>query len=552
MCGIWAIFGGDENNTVWVELKACRQIAHRGPDQFRMESVNHFQNCVMGFHRLAIMDDLHGMQPLRLNSMDNLTLCYNGEIYNAPAVGTKYGFEYETKSDGEAIMHLYNKGGIDFMVRSLDGVFALCILDTERRRIYLARDLYGVRPLFRVLTDDGVLAFSSEAKGLTEIKMKGDSKVEPFPPGHYEEYEMDSHGKVSLLKRVQYRCIGDIPDFVTVTATPTEGDMFASIRDYLKAAVKKRMLSHRRIGCMLSGGLDSSLIAALVVECAKEERLSYPIQTFSIGMEGSPDIEAARKVATHIGSEHHEISFTPLEGFEILEKLIYHLETYDITTIRASVGMYLISKYISEKTDSVVIFSGEGADEVAEGYIYFHKAPTAKAGDEESRRLLNDLYMFDVLRADRTTAAYGLELRVPFLDQPFTSYYLGLPEDARQPRDGVEKYLLRKAFDGFGLIPDEILWRRKEAFSDGVSSQKSSWYELLQEHAEKLISDETLADAGKKFPFNPPATKEAYMYRQIFERSYPGKGDWISYFWMPRWIEGASDPSARTLKHYQS
>lgn len=309
-------------------------------------------------------------------------------------------------------------------------------------------------------------------------------------------------------------------------------------------------MSHRRIGCLLSGGLDSSLVAATLVKLAKEEKLQYPIQTFSIGSDDSPDVLAARKVAAHIGSEHHEVNFSVEEGIQAVEEVIYHLETYDITTVRASVGMYLVSKYIRQKTDSVVIFSGEGSDELAQGYIYFHKAPSPRAASEDSVRLLKELYLFDVLRADRTTAAHGLELRVPFLDHRLTAYYLSLPEERRIPKSGVEKHLLRDSFKGLNLIPEDILWRRKEAFSDGMTSMKKSWYTSLQEHVESVVNDEQMRTAHVTFPHNTPQSKEAYYYRQVFERSFPGCAHWLSHFWMPRWI-AATDPSARTLSIYK-
>ncbi|KAK7069534.1 hypothetical protein SK128_021872 [Halocaridina rubra] len=434
-----------------------------------------------------------------------------------------------------------------------------------------------------------------------EYSENGSSVVEPVLPGHYEEYNLRPTGKVQFQGRYRFHQVGAKPAYKTLVDVDVDGEVQANIRKLMKAAVKKRMIGHRRIGCMLSGGLDSSLIAGLVVECAKELGLSYPIQTFSIGMEDSPDVIAARKVAKHLGTEHHEVEFTAEEGIAMLKKLIYYLETYDITTIRASLGMYLISKYIREKTDSVVIFSGEGADELAQGYIYFAKAPDAEEAHKESMRLLQDLYMFDVLRADRSTAAHGLELRVPFLDHQFNSYFLSLPKETRQPINGVEKYVIRKSFRdycigrsewhglrsrptlrscsseeeqqkrsnyhsqtlplngmktceslrGTGLIPEEILWRPKEAFSDGVSPQKKSWFTLLQAHAEEKITDEMFSKSQTKYPFNSPKTKESYLYRMHFEEHFPGCSKWIPYYWMPRWID-ASDPSARTLKHYKS
>ncbi|XP_043921511.1 asparagine synthetase [glutamine-hydrolyzing]-like [Protopterus annectens] len=268
-------------------------------------------------------------------------------------------------------------------------------------------------------------------------------------------------------------------------------------------------------------------------------------------IEDSPDVRAARKVANFIGSEHHEVTFTPEKGISCLDEVIRTLETYDITTVRASVGMYLVSRYIRKTTDSVVIFSGEGSDELTQGYIYFHKAPSPLEAAEESERLLKELYMFDVLRADRTTAAHGLELRVPFLDHRFTTYYLSLPPEHRVPKNGIEKFLLRAAFQDSKLLPEEILWRPKEAFSDGITSVKKSWFALLQEYVDSQVNNSDLERAEEKFPFNTPSTKDAYYYRQIFEKHFPGRADWLSHYWMPKWIK-ATDPSARTLSHYKT
>ncbi|KAF2983481.1 hypothetical protein EK904_005673 [Melospiza melodia maxima] len=495
MCGIWALFGSDE--CLSVQCLSAMKIAHRGPDAFRFENVNGFTNCCFGFHRLAVVDQLYGMQPIRVKKFPYLWLCYNGEIYNFKQLQKQFGFDYQTLVDGEVILHLYNRGGIEQTASMLDGVFAFILLDTANRKVFLARDTYGVRPLFKVLTDDGFLGVCSEAKGF---------------------------------------------DIDTVKS---------NIRILFENAVRKRLMAHRRIGCLLSGGLDSSLVAAVLLKLMKEININYPLQTFAIGMENSPDLLAARKVAAHIGSEHHEVILNTEEGIQAIEEVIFSLETYDITTIRASIGMYLVSKYIRKKTDSVVIFSGEGSDELTQGYIYFHKAPSPEEGAEESERLLKELYLFDVLRADRTTAAHGLELRVPFLDHRFTSYYLSLPAELRIPKNGIEKYLLRLSFEDSNLLPKEILWRPKEAFSDGIASVKKSWFSILQDYIDQQVDDLLLEKAAEKYPFNPPKTKESYYYRQIFEKHYPGRSSWLPHYWMPRWVK-ATDPSARTLKHYKS
>lgn len=556
MCGIWALFGSDE--CLSTQCTSAMKIAHRGPDAFRFENVNGFTNCCFGFHRLAIVDQLYGMQPLRVKKFPYLWLCYNGEIYNHVTLKDQFDFEYQTSVDGEVLLHLYNRFGVQKMASLLDGVFAFILLDTANRKIFIGRDTYGVRPLFKLLTDDGFLAVCSEAKGLTELShtMSSPPSITPFLPGHFEVFDLKLNGKVHSIQMDQFHCCTKEPahavyDTVDTLATGFDEETVKSnIRALFENAVRKRLMSHRRIGCLLSGGLDSSLVAATLVKLAKEEKLRYPIQTFSIGSDDSPDVLAARKVAAHIGSEHHEVNFSVEEGIQAVEEVIYHLETYDITTIRASVGMYLVSKYIRQKTDSVVIFSGEGADELAQGYIYFHKAPSPRAAAEDSVRLLKELYMFDVLRADRTTAAHGLELRVPFLDHRLTAYYLSLPEEMRVPRKGVEKHLLRECFSDHSLLPKEILWRRKEAFSDGITSIKKSWYMCLQEHLQSMVNDEQMNEAHHKYLHSPPQTKEAYYYRQVFEKNFPGRAQWMSHFWMPRWIT-ATDPSARTLSIYK-
>ncbi|XP_023201238.1 asparagine synthetase [glutamine-hydrolyzing] isoform X1 [Xiphophorus maculatus] len=556
MCGIWALFGSDE--CLSAQCTCAMKIAHRGPDAFRFENVNGFTNCCFGFHRLAIVDQLYGMQPLRVKKFPYLWLCYNGEIYNHQALKTKFDFDYQTKVDGEVLLHLYDRFGVQKMASLLDGVFAFILLDTANRKVHLGRDTYGVRPLFKFLTDDGFLAVCSEAKGLVEIthSMETAASIVPFLPGHFEVFDLKLIGKVQSVQFEQFHCCTREPAhalYDTVGGLSSdfgEETVKRNIRSLFENAVRKRLMAHRRIGCLLSGGLDSSLVAAMLLKLSKEEKLPYSIQTFSIGSEDSPDVMAAEKVAAHIGSEHHKVEFTAEEGVKALEEVIFHLETYDITTVRASVGMYLISKYIREKTDSVVIFSGEGSDELTQGYLYFHKAPSAKAGAEDSVRLLKELYLFDVLRADRTTAAHGLELRVPFLDHRFTSYYLSLPEEMRTPKDGVEKHLLRDSFKGLNLIPDEILWRRKEAFSDGMTSEKKSWYTYLQEHLDSVVNDSQMEKSEQTFPHNPPKTKEAYYYRQVFEKFFPGRAQWLSHYWMPRWIS-ATDPSARTLSIYK-
>ncbi|XP_076461603.1 asparagine synthetase [glutamine-hydrolyzing]-like [Babylonia areolata] len=550
MCGIWAVFGSDDD--VSVQCHAVHTISHRGPDAFRIENINHFQNCCLGFHRLAIVDDLQGMQPMRLYSRPEIWLICNGEIYNHKLLTSTHDLGVSTCSDVEPMIHLYDKLGPEAMAAQLDGVFAFCILDTANRKVILGRDTFGVRPLFRLHTEHGFLAVCSEAKGLfglSHSQSDEEASMEPFPPGHVEVYDLDHLGRATLSSRTSFNRPGQFPLYKTLVSADAE-DIKQNISTIFEAAVRKRLMSERRVGCFLSGGLDSSLVTALLVKISKEMGLTYPIQTFAIGMRNCPDLKAARKVADYLGTEHHEVVFTPQEGFDVIPDLIKHLETYEVITIRSSIAMYLLSGYIKGKTDTIVVLSGEGSDELTQGYLHFHLAPSAAEADRESRRLLQDLHLYDVLRTDRCTAAWGLEVRVPFLDHQFTSYYLSLPPEERQPQEGVEKYLLRSAFDDGHLLPNDILWRPKEGFSDGVSPITKSWFEYLHEFADSQVSDEEMRTAKSMYPFNTPCTKEALLYRRTFESLFPTKSSWTPYFWMPRWTD-STDPSARALPHYR-
>ncbi|XP_026674689.1 asparagine synthetase [glutamine-hydrolyzing]-like isoform X2 [Ceratina calcarata] len=511
-------------------------------------------NGYFGFHRLAIVDNLHGMQPMRLYKHPHLFLLCNGEIYNHKTIGLQHCYSYVTQCDVEVIIHMYEHLGAENVAGMLDGVFAFCLMDIKKKRILIARDPYGVRPLFRLRSDDGQLAVCSESKGLMEMTKQIKSKwtLEPFPPGFYEEYEILNDGRTKLLSKVNYHKPGDKPKFQTsvVYNELSSLDVHANIRKLLVASVKKRLMADREVGCLLSGGLDSSLIAALLVKCAKELNVSYRVKSFAIGMGDSPDVVAARQVAEHIGTDHHEIIFSENDVVDVLDELIYQLETCDITTIRASIGMYIISRYIKRNTNTTVIFSGEGADELAQGYIYFRDAPNAMEAHDESVRLLKDIYLFDGLRADRTTSAFSLELRVPFLDLQFTNYYLSLDAASRQPQGGIEKHLLRSAFSDTNLLPSNILWRHKEAFSDGVTSVKRSLFQVIQDIVDTRVTDEELDKAYIKYPHCTPRTKEAVYYRQVFEKHYGGQAEnFVPYFWMPRWVK-VHDPSARFIAHY--
>ncbi|XP_021374135.1 asparagine synthetase [glutamine-hydrolyzing]-like isoform X1 [Mizuhopecten yessoensis] len=340
MCGIWAVFGSSSD--IFIHCKAAFKIAHRGPDAFRLESIYQFPSCCLGFHRLAILDAQHGMQPMRVSQHPHVWLIYNGEIYNHLQLREQFGFQYDTHCDGESIIHLYARGGIEFAAKHMDGVFAFCLLDTASRKVYLGRDTFGVKPLFRIIMEDGFLSVCSEVKGLMDIaRYQSNVKIQDVLPGHVETYSLNMKGQASFENMKQFHHIGATPSYTTA-ATPKGDDIMANIRTLLESAVSKRLMTERRIGCLLSGGLDSSLITALLVKLARERDLAYPIQTFSIGMYGSPDLAAAKVVAKHLGTEHHEIVFTPEEAISTIEDVIYYLESYDALTIRGAVGMYLM------------------------------------------------------------------------------------------------------------------------------------------------------------------------------------------------------------------
>ncbi|KAF5288853.1 hypothetical protein FQA39_LY03732 [Lamprigera yunnana] len=555
MCGIWAVFGLDCNLHEYCG-SSFSKITHRGPDAWRIEYDNRIKNSCVGFHRLTIMDSTYGMQPMKLHRFPHSMLVCNGEIYNYQKLKEEYNFDYETNGDIECIIHLYENFGIEKCVQSLDGVFAFGIIDIPNQKVLLARDPYGVRPLFRSHNKNGSLAICSEAKGIVAIakQLNGESfNLQPFPPGTFEEYQILDDGKTKLIKTGVFHLPGDRPTFRTYFSdNDLCNDYLANIRNLFTSSIQKRLMANRRIGCLISGGLDSSLVASVLVQEAHKANLPYKVQSFSVGMDDSPDIKAAREVAEFIGTEHHEIIFTEEDVAEILDKVIYYLETPDITTIRDSIGMYIMAKYISDNTDTTVIFSGEGADELCQGYIYFKNAPSSDAAHVESLRLLKELYLFDGLRADRTTSAHSLELRVPFLDLQFTNYLLSLPKDIRQPKDmKLEKYLLRSAFDGLNLLPHHILWRHKEAFSDGVTSKKRSLFTILQEIIEKRMPEPfDVKMAEEKYPHCTPTTKESYYYRETFEKFYPKLAkNFIPFYWMPRWTN-VKDPSARFISHY--
>ena len=498
MCGIYfSLFYDSE-----LEKENWKCIQHRGPDN--SNSIL-YQKHFFGFHRLALQDiSEKGNQPFFFSTI--ILIC-NGEIYNYKELKIKYQIETKSNSDCEIILHLYKKIGIEETIKQLSGYFAFILYDIEKDLYYCGRDPFGVRSLYygkKKINQEYI--FCSEIKGLYHSCLPESIKI--FPSGHY------FNGK-ELISYYQFPSL--------FFDKKTEIELFSNLYNKLYNAVKKRLGMEREFGVLLSGGLDSSLIASLVSKIRGE-----PIRTFSIGLKDSPDLYYARKVAEFIGSEHTEVEITEKEMLESIEKVIYQIETYDITTIRASIPMYLLSEYISKNTNIKVIFSGEGSDEVSGGYLYFHKSPSEKEFHMECCRLVKDLYYFDCLRSDKTTSGNGLEVRCPFLDKEFIEYYLSIPIHYRRPVEGkIEKWLLRTICSDKDLLPSEILWRKKEAFSDGVSNEKKSWYKIIQEYI------------GQK--------SEKEYYKEIFLKYFKGCETVLPYYWMPKWVDGVTDPSARCL-----
>ena len=557
MCGIFCYLLSKEkpNNLTTVLTKSFQKISRRGPDCQRMEATtildptNQKTRCdlTIGFHRLAIMDPSpSGHQPMRKHGF--ILVC-NGEIYNYRKLVEQYKFQMNSSSDCEVILDMVSRMGMDETVRMLDGVFSFLLYHPGRHCLYVARDPFGVRPLFVGIKSnpDGspyAYGFASEAKALCRIC----TRIQPFPPGSW--WEIDLFDGLIEQQYQYYHYKYQIDKF---SFTNPESQLCQGIRDRLTAAVRKRLMSDRPIGCLLSGGLDSSLISALVAREFKKHNKGE-LNTFSIGLPDSPDLYYAQKVAQHIGSKHHSVVVSEQEFLAAIPEVIYAIESYDTTTVRASTGNYLIGKYIKQNTDCTVIFNGDGSDEQS-GYLYLGNAPSPQDFQQDCVRLLKEIHLFDVLRSDRSISSqWSLESRTPFLDKDFVDYYMSISPDLKMyTQSRMEKYLLRKAFDGLGLLPDEVLWRRKEAFSDGCSDPSRSWHSIIQEYVGGKISDLQLDQAKQKYPHNTPQLKESLYYRQIFEGCFgPKHANLIPHYWMPKWCGEQVDPSARTLGIYQA
>lgn len=567
MCGIFALLNdGFSNKPVEQEFEKGRG---RGPEHSVLQKVS--IGAQFGFHRLAINGlNAASNQPL---VHDDIILICNGEIYNYQKLYMDMNIIPDTDSDCEVILHLYKHYGIEQTLQMLDGVFSFVLLDNrlltepeQCTKMYVGRDPYGVRPLYILESPNERMqsvsyGFASEAKMLAELRNNVDTDtIAHFPPGHYAEYELPQ--KVSPQWRHVRTEKYHTPGFKTnIHLQNTVDDEIANcigeIQTYFMSAVFKRCsTTDRPIACLLSGGLDSSLVAALVSEYHKIHG-HPPIETYSIGLSGSEDLKYARTVADHLGTRHTEIILTEADFIAAVPEVIRGIESYDTTTVRASIGNWLLGKHISQHSEAKVIFNGDGSDELAGGYLYMGACPDAVEFDRESRRLLKDIHAFDVLRSDKSISSHGLEPRTPFLDRSWVQFYLSILPEIRFHKLGrnPEKYLLRQAFSpawfancqGNPLLPEEVLWRRKEAFSDGVSGQTRSLYEILGDHAK---SSKTLDLEQKSYTWNPPKTAEQQWYRQIFEEAYPGLGRLVPYFWMPKYVE-ASDASARTLDIYR-
>lgn len=609
MCGIFSLFHILSKEQLSKRYNCIEDHYYkgrsRGPEYSTLNTIN--DNVIFGFHRLAIngIDEISN-QPIVI---DGVYLICNGEIYNYKNIYSMLNITPKTNSDCEAIIHLYKKYGIEYTLQMLDGVFAFSLYDSNINKCFVARDPFGVRPLYvgisssydisSGISDDSTSSFENSVS--SEAVVHGNDLINDIDSltattndlhNHYlndafNDIIIDKHSNMivysSLLKQVSgisnhcrnfkagtYSefCIENNTYYFSKQEQPyttfnfnhnsimpfqifSNNYPYDIIYNTLLEAVKKRVITMERdMACLLSGGLDSSLISALVSKFVPKGKL----QTYSIGMRGGSDLKYANMVSNHIESKHIEVLLTEEEFFKAIPEVIYNIESYDTTTVRASVGNYLVSKYISDHSDSKVIFNGDGSDELTGGYMYFHKCPNDIEFDHECKRLLRNIQFYDVLRSDRSISCHGLEARTPFLDRTFVHTYLSLPMYIRNHNNSnnMEKYLLRKSIEVMdpNLLPYDVLWRTKEAFSDGVSSQENSWYEIIQQKLDVMYDDIEFREKCKKYTFNTPTTKEQLYYREVFEGHFKGRGKIIPDFWMPKYC-AAKDSSARLLDIYK-
>ncbi len=507
MCGIIGVFDlklpADDQRASILELS--KKLRHRGPD---WSGIFVSDQAILSHERLAIVDPTSGGQPL-YNKDQSIVLAANGEIYNHLELRQELEAEYDfqTGSDCEVIIALYEKYGTDFLEK-LNGIFAFALYDVQQDIYLIARDHMGIIPLYYGYDALGQMYVASELKALEGVC----KQIEVFLPGH--QYDSEQKRMTSWYQR----------DWMDYQAVQDQHSDQQKLRAALEASVKRQLMSDVPYGVLLSGGLDSSLTAAIAkkyadkrVESGDQQMAWYPqLHSFAIGLQGSPDLAAARKVADEIGTVHHEVHFTVQEGLDAIQDVIYHLETYDITTVRASTPMYLLARVIKSMGIKMVL-SGEGADEIFGGYLYFHKAPSAQAFHEETVEKLSKLYQYDCLRANKSLAAWGVEGRVPFLDKEFMDVAMRLnPKDKMCGSGKIEKHILRETFEDY--LPESVAWRQKEQFSDGVGYD---WIDSLRALVDEKVSDEMLMNASFRFPVQTPTTKEEYYYRSIFEGHFP-------------------------------
>jgi len=546
MCGIFGILQTMTLKQDDMEKlrEGFNKIERRGPDFHKYQVVN--EKTIMGFHRLAIMDlSEKGNQPFCVEKEEKrIHVVCNGEIYNYKQLKEKYEIEIDTSSDCGIIIPLYEKIGIERLVEELDGEYAFILVEeykgSDNVKITAVRDKIGVRPLFwaceKIDEENKRYGFASEAKALTDSF----SEVKVFPPGNYFIYETNrTVSSLSQYYKYEYE-----------TKNYDEKEIRLKIATILENCVKKRLDSDRPIACLLSGGLDSSLIAAIAAKILRERGMV--LRTFNIGMKGGTDQYYAELVAKHIGSQHETIELTHDMALDAIKETVYATETFDITTIRASIWQRLISKHISENTDIKVILCGDGSDEVCSGYRYSYQAPSLHDLHTDAVRLVKEIHLYDGLRADRATSYHGLELRVPFLDPEFVDYFLSVDPSLRMPTlSRCEKYLLRSSFSSSSLLPDEVLFRKKEAFSDGVSSLENSWFVILQQYLDSIVSDSDLSNSS--YSHCPPPSKEAFYYRSLFSLFFSdNNSSLIPRFWLPQWCGSINEPSARVLSVYST
>jgi asparagine synthase (glutamine-hydrolysing) len=537
MCGIWSYISKNKKKEIHPIVSSFMTIESRGPETYSFHRVFDRTTAVyLGFHRLSI----HGLsgsgnQPFIKDWKDYTiySIC-NGEIYNYEQIISENSFNLQSHSDCEVLPFLYMKYKED-MIKHLDGEYAFVLLlihnPTQTWEIFSARDPFGVRPLFYGSDEDGI-SFGSELKSIKDLV----ENVNVFPPGHFMKMNSCNPNDVTLSKFY----------FMNLLELNLEKEIiYDKIQSTFTESVKKRLSSERPLGCLLSGGLDSSIVSAIT-----SKLVTHPLHTFTIGLEGATDIKYAEMVAKHIGSVHTTFITTIKEALDAIDTVIYTIESYDCTSIRASVWQYLLGKKIREHTDIKVLLTGEGSDELTSGYMYFHNAPNENESHLENIRLLKDIHRFDGLRVDRAMSCHGLEVRIPFLDPQFVELYLSLPKGLRLASQGIEKQLFRDSFRKSGLLPEEVLYRRKEAFSDGTSTQEKSWFQIIQEHIDGMIGDEEFQNHS----YGPEVdTKEKYYYKKTFEKYFGTKSfSVIPYYWLPKWSGNITEPSARVLDIYSS